>query len=163
MWDQARLDRVLHNLLGNAVKYSPGGGEVTITVGRETAPDRRQWATLAVRDQGVGIPAPDLPHVFDRYHRAANVVGRIRGTGLGLSSARQVIEQHGGTVGVESAEGQGSTFTVRLPLSGADGTAPASAEPPAAARGAAERRAPRPPVVSRPGQRREPAPGGSRP
>jgi signal transduction histidine kinase len=139
---------VLHHLLGNAVKYSPDGGEVTISVGREATRDGREWATLSVRDQGLGIPAADLPHVFDRFHRAANVVGPIRGTGLGLSSARQVIEQHGGTVGIESTEGEGSTFTIRLPLAGADESAPTSGAPPMAPRHGPERAPSAPGVVS---------------
>jgi signal transduction histidine kinase len=73
-----------------------------------------------VRDEGVGIPAPDLPHVFDRFRRGGNVAGAITGAGIGLSAARQIVEQHGGTISVESTEGIGSTFTIRLPI---DGTA----------------------------------------
>ena len=114
-WDAARLERVVQNLLGNAIKYSPEGGEVVVTIARqEDAAGAR--AVLAVRDQGVGIPPTDRPHVFDRFHRAENVVGRIAGTGIGLASARQIVEQHGGTISVQSALGRGSTFTVRLPL-----------------------------------------------
>jgi signal transduction histidine kinase len=69
-----------------------------------------------VRDQGIGIPARDLDHVFSRFFRAGNV-GQIPGTGLGLAGARQIVEQHGGTLSVESREGAGSTFILRLPLS----------------------------------------------
>jgi signal transduction histidine kinase len=112
VWDQFRLERVLENLLGNAVKYSPRGGEIIVSVGR----DERGWAVLSVRDEGVGIPADDLPRVFERFHRGANVVRRIRGSGVGLAGARQIVEQHRGTIEVESAEGKGSTFTVRLPM-----------------------------------------------
>jgi signal transduction histidine kinase len=64
----------------------------------------------------MGIPAADLPHVFDRFRRGSNVMGEISGSGIGLASAHQIVKQHGGTIGVESVEGQGSTFTVRLPL-----------------------------------------------
>jgi signal transduction histidine kinase len=71
---------------------------------------------LVVRDDGVGIPGDDLPHVFDRFHRGSNVVGRFPGTGLGLASAREQVELHGGTISVKSTEGKGSTFVVRLPL-----------------------------------------------
>jgi signal transduction histidine kinase len=110
-WDGFRVERVLGNLLSNAVKYSPRGGDVVVRVARHGT-----WAVLAVRDRGVGIPAADLPHLFERYHRARNVVGRTRGAGIGLHGARQIVEQHGGTIAVESREGQGSTFTVRLPL-----------------------------------------------
>jgi PAS domain S-box-containing protein len=110
-WDADRLERVLDNLLGNAVKYSPQGGEIGVEVAAEDGA-----AVLTVRDHGVGIPAADLPHVFERFWRAGNVEGRIAGTGLGLAGAKDIVEQHGGTIAVESAEGRGSTFTVRLPL-----------------------------------------------
>jgi signal transduction histidine kinase len=121
-WDEGRLERVIGNLLSNAIKYSPEGGEITISVGWEApgpAPASEAadgWAVLRVRDQGVGIPAADLPRVFDRFSRGGNVVGRISGSGFGLSVARQIVEGHGGTISVESDLGQGSTFTVRLPL-----------------------------------------------
>jgi signal transduction histidine kinase len=121
-WDHARLERVLQNLLGNALKYSPEGGEVVVRAWRERV-DGAQWAALSVQDQGLGIPAADLPHIFERFHRARNVEGRIAGTGIGLATSHQVVKQHGGTLTVESREGQGSTFTVRLPL---DSAAPAS-------------------------------------
>ncbi|HET8631883.1 MAG TPA: GAF domain-containing protein [Thermomicrobiales bacterium] len=114
-WDRARLARVVDNLLGNALKYSPDGGPVTASV-REERDDAGAWAVLAVRDEGVGIPAAELPRVFERYRRASNVDGRIAGTGVGLATARHIVESHGGTLTAESQEGQGSTFTVRLPL-----------------------------------------------
>ena len=114
-WDAVRLERVLGNLLGNAVKYSPEGGEVSVQV-RQEQEAGRAWACVRVRDRGIGIPAADLLHIFERYHRAANVVGRFPGEGIGLAGARQVIAQHEGTIDVRSHEGQGSTFTVRLPL-----------------------------------------------
>jgi len=69
-----------------------------------------------VRDGGLGIPATDLRRVFDPYYRGANVVGRFPGEGIGLSGALQIVQQHGVTIDVQSEEGQGSTFTVRLPL-----------------------------------------------
>ena len=117
-WDAARLERVLTNLLGNAVKYSPEQGGV-IVVRLDRAPDDggAGWAIAQVRDQGLGIPAADMPHVFERFWRGRNVLGRIAGTGIGLAGARQIVEQHGGTIFVESVEGAGSTFTVRLPMS----------------------------------------------
>lgn len=113
--DAARLERVLQNLLSNAIKYSPAGGAVTLGVDREPAPGGA-WAALTVRDEGVGIPAADLPRLFERFRRGSNVVGRIAGTGLGLATARQIVEAHGGTIALESAEGTGTTVTVRLPL-----------------------------------------------
>jgi signal transduction histidine kinase len=109
-WDRVRLERVLANLVSNAVKYSPEGGEVVVGVTHHG-----DWAVLTVRDQGIGIPPEDVPRVFERFHRAANV-GHIEGTGLGLAGARQIVEQHGGTVAVESELGEGTELTVRLPL-----------------------------------------------
>jgi signal transduction histidine kinase len=113
-WDGRRLERVLANLVGNAVKYSPRGGDVVIEVAGEED-DRGTWAVLRVRDNGIGIPPADLPHVFDRFRRGTNV-GEIRGSGIGLANARQIVEQHGGKVEVTSTVGEGTTFTVRLPL-----------------------------------------------
>jgi signal transduction histidine kinase len=113
--DEARMHRVLANLLTNAVKYSPGGGMVRVTLNTTDGPDG-SCAVVAVRDEGVGIPRDDLPHIFDRYHRGANAVGRFAGAGLGLASARELVELHGGSIAVESEEGKGSTFVVRLPL-----------------------------------------------
>ncbi len=115
LWDRSRLERVLDNLLANATKFSPNGGEITVRVGRVDDAEG-QWAVLTVMDQGIGIPASDLPHVFQPFRRGANVTGRIAGTGIGLAGAKQIVDQHGGTIEVESEEGVGSTFTVRLPL-----------------------------------------------
>jgi len=114
-WDAERIERVLQNLLVNAVKYSPDGGDVTISLSR-LEDERGAWAIVSVRDHGIGIPPADLPHIFDRFHRAGNVVGRIAGTGIGLAGAQQIVQQHGGEITVESREGDGATFTVRLPL-----------------------------------------------
>jgi PAS domain S-box-containing protein len=114
-WDGQRLLRVLGNLLSNAVKYSPDGGEVTVRLTREgDGPAAR--AVFSVLDSGLGIPAADLPFVFERFRRASNVADRITGTGIGLAGAKQIVEQHGGSITVASTEGDGSTFTVRLPL-----------------------------------------------
>ncbi len=115
LWDARRLARVVDNLLSNAVKYSPAGGDVIVAVGSETD-GTHEMAVLAVSDQGIGIPATDLPRLFERFHRGSNVTDTIVGTGLGLAGAKRIVEQHGGTIDVESVEGQGSTFTVRLPL-----------------------------------------------
>jgi signal transduction histidine kinase len=115
--DPVRLKRVLTNLLTNAIKYSPEGGPIAVTVDRQED-QAGAWAVIHVQDHGLGIPAADLPHIFERFRRGSNVAGRIPGEGLGLTGARQVIEQHGGTLSVASTEGVGSTFSVRLPLSG---------------------------------------------
>lgn len=113
--NSTRLDRVITNLLGNAIKYSPGGGDVILIATKEQQ-DERAWAQLSFTDQGIGIPASDLPHIFAPFQRASNVTDNIQGTGIGLASVAQVIEQHQGTIAVTSEEGQGSTFTIRIPL-----------------------------------------------
>jgi signal transduction histidine kinase len=115
-WDLARIERVLDNLVGNAVKYSPDGGVITVVCVREVD-ETGEWAILSVRDQGVGIPAADLGRIFERFHRAGNVRA-ISGAGIGLAMIRDVVSLHGGTITVESSEGQGSTFTIRLPTRG---------------------------------------------
>jgi len=117
--DVARIERVVTNLVSNAVKYSPDGGDITVMVARED-----DMAVIVVSDHGLGIPADDAPRVFERFHRAANVAGRIAGTGIGLASVRQIVERHGGRIAVESAEGVGSTFTVRLPLADSESPPP---------------------------------------
>jgi signal transduction histidine kinase len=114
-WDAPRLERVLGNLLANAVKYSPRGGEVAVRVDQDGEGDAAV-AILRVVDRGVGIPAAELPRVFSWYFRGSNVAEQVAGAGIGLAGARQIVEQHGGTIGVASQEGVGSTFTVRLPL-----------------------------------------------
>lgn len=114
--DAPRLGRALDNLLANAVKFSPVGTEVAVGLAREDREDG-SWAILTVRDQGIGIPASDLTRVFDLFHRAANVEATVQGSGIGLASVRQIVELHGGTIAVESQEGRGTTFTLRLPLS----------------------------------------------
>lgn len=108
-WDSRRLERVIGNLLDNALKFSDD--EVMVGVEHEGGS-----AVLRVRDSGVGIPVADLPHVFDHFYRGSNVTNRTQGTGIGLASARQIVEQHGGTLSAESREGQGSVFIMRLPL-----------------------------------------------
>jgi two-component system, OmpR family, sensor kinase len=108
-FDQNRIRQVASILLDNAVKYTPEGGEVRVTV-RET----NGWAELEVSDTGVGIPEDQLPLIFERFHRAdpSRTAG---GFGLGLSIARQIAEAHGGRIEVESAPDKGSTFTLLLP------------------------------------------------
>ena len=115
--DRARITRVVGNLLSNALKYSPTDRSILVRVAQETEANGPE-ALIAVTDQGIGIPAADLPLIFERFRRASNVVGRVQGTGIGLASALGIVTQHGGTISVESKEGEGSTFTVRLPLAG---------------------------------------------
>ncbi|HET7772067.1 MAG TPA: HAMP domain-containing sensor histidine kinase, partial [Chloroflexota bacterium] len=123
-WDRARLERVFDNLIGNALKYSPGGGEVVVSLTRRREEGGSEVAEVTVRDRGIGIPAADLPYVFDRFHRGSNVPETIGGTGIGLASVRQIAEQHGGTVDVQSVQGAGSTFIVRLPFARAEAPIP---------------------------------------
>ena len=115
LWDAGRLERVIGNVLTNAVKYSRPGGSVMVSLACLEQSDGR-WASLTVTDQGIGVPAADLPHIFERFHRGSNVVGRIPGTGIGLHGSRQIIEQHGGTITLDSRDGHGTTVTIRLPL-----------------------------------------------
>jgi signal transduction histidine kinase len=97
-------------VLDNALKYTPAGGTVTVTVGVAGG-----QCALAVRDTGAGIPPEVLPHVFERFYRGAPAEGREPGAGLGLAIARWIAEAHGGTIAVESEPGCGTTVTIRLP------------------------------------------------
>ncbi|HEX2141399.1 MAG TPA: ATP-binding protein, partial [Candidatus Limnocylindria bacterium] len=114
-WDAARLERVLANLLSNAVKYSEPDGEIVVHAWRE-AVDGREWAVLAVRNPGIGIPPGEVDRIFDTYYRGTNVSGSITGTGVGLAGVRHIVEQHGGRIDVDSTQGGTTTFAVRLPL-----------------------------------------------
>ena len=101
--DSARITRVVGNLLSNALKYSAGDRPILVRLARDVGTSGPE-ALIAVTDQGIGIPATDLPHIFDRFRRASNVVGQVQGTGIGLASALGIVEQHGGTITAESAE-----------------------------------------------------------
>ncbi|WP_365888828.1 HAMP domain-containing sensor histidine kinase, partial [Desulfuromonas sp.] len=114
--DESRLQQVVKNLLSNAVKYSPEGGTVTLGARGEG-----ETVILSVTDRGLGIPADEQENVFERFFRG-RVRAKISGTGLGLALVKEVVEAHGGAVRVESAEGQGSTFSLRLPLDGPAGS-----------------------------------------
>jgi signal transduction histidine kinase len=107
--DDARLRQVLTNLLTNAVKFTPAGGRVLVEVRREG-----DEAVVTVADTGPGIPADELPHIFDRFWRGRAAAGRA-GSGIGLAVVAALVEAHGGTVAAESAPGGGARFTVRLP------------------------------------------------
>jgi two-component system sensor histidine kinase SenX3 len=116
---ESDLGLMIHNLLDNAVRYSPDGGEV-----RATLVGRDGHAELRIADTGLGIPARDLDRVFERFYRVDPARSRgTGGTGLGLSIVRHVVESHGGDVEVRSVLGAGSTFIVRIPLAGASGAA----------------------------------------
>lgn len=107
--DRDRIDQVLGNLIGNAVRFTPQGGRVRVGAEREG-----EWVRFSVTDTGVGIDAADLPHVFDRFWQAKR--SREGGAGLGLAIARGIIAAHGGEMWVESEQGDGSTFFFTLPI-----------------------------------------------
>ena len=115
-FDRTRVRQVAAILLDNAVKYTPEGGNVVVSVGRENG-----WARLEVSDTGIGIPEQELPLVFDRFYRAdpARTQGSPHGgVGLGLSIARQIARAHGGEIEAQSEPGEGSTFVLRIPCGG---------------------------------------------
>jgi len=111
--DRDRLKQVLLNLVGNAIQYTPPGGDVFLSLARIG-----EQARLIVRDTGPGIPSEDLPYIFERFYRAEKSRTRSKagGFGLGLSIAQWIVENHGGTIKVESKEGKGTTFAIWLPL-----------------------------------------------
>jgi signal transduction histidine kinase len=113
--DRDRLKQVLLNLVSNAIQYTPQDGDVTLSLARVT-----DQARLTVRDTGPGIPAEDLPHIFERFYRAEKSRTRARygGFGLGLSIAHWIVEHHGGRIEVESKDGKGTMFFIWLPLDG---------------------------------------------
>lgn len=108
--DEPLLRHIFSNLLSNAAKYSPTGRPVHFTVARDDS-----HAVFTVRDRGIGIPAEDQPRIFEAFQRAGNV-GEIAGSGLGLLITKRCVELHGGSIGFVSAAGEGTTFTVRLPV-----------------------------------------------
>ncbi|NDJ77674.1 MAG: GAF domain-containing protein [Chloroflexi bacterium] len=112
--DRDRLNQVLDNLLGNAAKFSPDGGTVTLHLAHEAVHNE---VLVSVTDRGIGIPAENLPHIFERFYQGDKSIRyRFGGSGLGLSIAQRIVVAHGGAIWVESEEGQGSTFTFTLPL-----------------------------------------------
>src|ERR671914_818734 len=111
--DRHRIREMLLNMVTNAIKYTPKGGEIALGLEED-----EEWITFTVRDSGIGIAAGDLPHIFDRFWRADQArtrTGDRPGTGLGLSITKWIAEAHGGTITVQSRPGRGSLFMVRLP------------------------------------------------
>jgi signal transduction histidine kinase len=116
--EAGKVEQVLLNLLGNAIKYSPKGGEVALSAKR-----LKEKAMVSVTDHGIGIPREQLPHIFDKYHRAASGrEGGVRGAGLGLFVTKSIVEAHGGRIWAESSEGEGTTLIFTLPLASTAGT-----------------------------------------
>ena len=108
--DEAQFDRVLWNLLGNAVKFTPVGGKITMTSRLES-----DHVCISVKNTGMGIPQDELPLLFSEFRRLKGT-GKVDGTGLGLFIVKTIVEAHGGTVNVESKEGEGTTFSIRFPI-----------------------------------------------
>jgi PAS domain S-box-containing protein len=116
-FDLARIEQVVRNLITNAVKYSPAGSTIEVGI----RPDRNHKSrahhvVIWVKDQGIGIPPYDLPHIFERFYRASNSSQSASGFGIGLYLTRHLVQAHGGRIWAESTVGKGSTFFVTLPL-----------------------------------------------
>ncbi len=112
MGDRERLREVVGNLISNAINYNREAGRVDVKLSTEGG-----WAVVTVTDTGIGIPEKDQPHIFERFYRVDKARSReLGGSGLGLSIAKWIVEAHGGTIAFTSREGEGTTFTVRLPL-----------------------------------------------
>jgi signal transduction histidine kinase len=112
LWDPERINEVTGNLLSNAFKFTPAGGTVELTASPANGSVR-----IAVRDTGAGIPADQLPHVFEKFYQADNQrAASAKGSGLGLAIAKEIVEGHKGTIRCESTVGEGTTFTLLLPI-----------------------------------------------
>ena len=125
--DRDKIKQVIFNLLTNALKYSPHGGQLTLEIKEAQAGDlppehpAGRWMRIAIHDQGIGIAPEDLPRIWERFYRVDNTnTRRIGGTGLGLSITKALVELHGGRIWAESVLGQGSRFFFTLPIPGAD-------------------------------------------
>jgi len=110
--DRQRLEQVMMNILGNAIKYTPDGGRILVTAGTT---EEHVW--MEVADNGIGIPVKDREHVFERFYRVDKARSRESGgTGLGLSIAKEIVERHQGTIRLARHEGPGTTVRLTLPL-----------------------------------------------
>ena len=126
--DIGRLDQVLGNLVANALRHTPRGGAITLRAEPANPSGEPDEVRFIISDTGEGIPADDLPYVFDRFWRGDRSRARVggAGSGLGLAIARQLVHAHGGRIGVESAVGRGTTFTIELPANHGDPNGPPS-------------------------------------
>jgi signal transduction histidine kinase len=119
--DPDRLRQVVQNLLHNAVRFTPAGGQVTVIVKEETV-DQDRWVTVEVEDDGPGIPAEDLSRIFEPFYRVDPSRSRASGgTGMGLAVVKLLVQVHGGSVRAENRPSGGSRFIVQLPASAAGG------------------------------------------
>jgi signal transduction histidine kinase len=116
-YDERRIQRVLQNLIGNAIKYSPDGGDIDINIRADGGN-----AAISIRDHGIGVPEAERGRVFERGYRA-NSVGAIPGSGLGLFISSEIVKRHGGSIACHAADGRGVVFEVRLPLAQIRGSA----------------------------------------
>jgi signal transduction histidine kinase len=114
--DEVKIRQAVENLLSNALRYTDSGGSVTLALSRCGGS-----VCIKVSDTGIGIPEKDLPYVFERFYRTDKSRTRSSGgLGIGLAITKAIVEAHGGRVGAESTEGEGSTFTITLPLTGTE-------------------------------------------
>jgi signal transduction histidine kinase len=113
--DEEMVEQMLENLVSNAIKYTPEGGRIGITFW----PGDNESVRIVLSDSGIGIPKEEIPRLFTEFFRASNVKNRI-GTGLGLTIVKEILDQHGGQVEVESEEGFGTTFVIHLPYGPAE-------------------------------------------
>jgi heavy metal sensor kinase len=114
--DKVQMERLLSNLISNAVKYTPEGGSIRVEGNAAPEPG---WVVIEVKDTGVGIPAENLPHIFDRFYRVRNEqTNKIQGLGLGLSFVSWIVDAHGGKIDISSTPGTGTQFRVQLPFDG---------------------------------------------
>jgi signal transduction histidine kinase len=112
VFDYAKIQLACHNLIGNAIKYTQSGGTVHVSLVQEG-----EEVVIAVRDTGVGIPKEQIDKMFTKFFRAENAVRlQVGGSGLGLFIVKNIVGRHGGSITVQSVEGKGSTFTMRIPI-----------------------------------------------
>ena len=110
--DKDKIEQVILNILSNAIKYTPDNGHIEIVTGYSGGK-----ISIVVSDNGIGIPEADMPRIFERFYRVDKSRAReLGGTGLGLSIAKQIIEAHGGTIGINSEHGKGTTVAITLPV-----------------------------------------------
>jgi signal transduction histidine kinase len=111
--DPVRIGQAIENLVSNAVKYSPESGRIEVNVSV-----RGDSVLVSVSDEGIGIPETKIPLIFERFYRVEEAGTTVKGTGLGLFISREIVRMHGGTIHADSKPGEGSTFTIELPVAG---------------------------------------------